>query len=438
MKQPARLRRWILTLIGLALIASLWNTCQSAAQDPNQANYDEAQVGTFTLPDPLVFANGQRVTSARQWRQRRAEILRLFETQVYGRTPQTKTRITFSEAKRSEQAVKGLALRREVTVNLLGKADGPQMHLLVYTPKAATQPVPLFLALNFNGNHGVESDPGITLPAGWMPATRDDKVVNHRATEAGRGSELTRFDLATILARGYGLVTFYAGDLVPDQPQGLADSIIPHLDRPGQSAPGPDEWNALGAWAWGLSRALDYIEHDKLLDAKRVAVLGHSRMGKAALWAGAQDERFALVISNESGEGGAALTRRNYGETHLRINTSFPHWFNQNYKQYSGKLDTLPVDQHMLLALIAPRPLYVASAEEDRWSDPRGEFLSAQFAAPVYRLLGTDGLGAAEMPGLHQPVMTTIGYHIRAGKHDVTKYDWEQYLNFADRHLRRR
>lgn len=437
-KQPSNIRRWVLTFAGLALIASLWNTCQTAAQDPNQANYDEAKVGTFTLPDPLVFKNGQRVANARQWRQRRAEILELFASQVYGRTPPTKTRISFSETKRAENAVNGLALRREVTVNLLGKADGPKMNLLIYTPKAAKQPVPLFLALNFRGNHGVETDPGITLPTNWMPATRDNQVVNNRATEAGRGSELTRFDLPSILGRGYGLVTFYAGDLFPDQAQGLADSIIPHLYRAGQTAPGPDEWNALGAWAWGLSRALDYIEKDKLLDAKRVAVLGHSRMGKAALWAGAQDERFALVISNESGEGGAALTRRNYGETHLRINTSFPHWFNQNYKQYSNKLDTLPVDQHMLLALIAPRPLYIASAEEDRWSDPRGEFLSAKAADPVYRLLGTDGLGATEMPGLHQPIMTTIGYHIRAGKHDVTKYDWEQYLNFADKHWRRR
>jgi hypothetical protein len=437
-QQPYRWRRWALTFAGLALLASLWNTCQTAAQDANQANYDEAKVGSFTLPDPLVFSNGKRVTNARAWRQRRAEILRLFETQVYGRTPPTKTGITFTETKRSENAVNGLAVRREVTVNLLGKPDGPQLRLLIYTPKTARNPVPVFLSLNFNGNHSVEPDPGISLPTGWVGTSRDNSVVNNRATEAGRGNAASRWPLELILTRGYGLVTFYAGDLFPDHAKGLADSFIPHLYRAGQTAPAPDEWNALGAWAWGLSRAFDVIERDKLLDARRVAVIGHSRMGKATLWAGAQDERFALVISNNSGEGGAALTRRNFGETHLRINTSFPHWFNQNYKQYSGKLDTLPVDQHMLLALIAPRPLYVASAAEDLWADPRGEFLSAKAADPVYRLLGTEGLGATEMPGVNQPVLTTIGYHIRTGKHDVTKYDWEQYLNFADRHLRRR
>lgn len=402
---------------------------------PFVANYDEAKVGNYELPDPLRFANGKAVTDAKTWRARRQEILRLFGEHVYGFTPVTKTRITFAETKRDENALNGLAVRREVTVYLTGRKDGPQMHLLLFVPKATKQPAPVIMGLSFNGNHAVHADPGITLSTAWMRNDRD-RVVNNRATEKARGSEAGRWPIEMIVKRGYAVVTAYCGDLFPDHNEGLKDSIIPHFYKSGQTALAANDWNALGAWAWGLSRAVDYLEKDKTLDAKHVALIGHSRLGKAALWAGAQDERFALVISNESGEGGAALARRNFGETVERINTSFPHWFNANFKQYNRNVAALPVDQHMLLALIAPRPLYVASAAEDQWADPRGEFLSAKAASPVYRLLGTDGLGATEMPGLQQPVLTTIGHHIRAGKHDVTDYDWEQYLNFADKHLR--
>lgn len=422
------------------LACALWfsgltPTVQAQGQ-PFVANYDEAKVGSYELPDPLKFANGQPVTDAKTWRARRQEILRLFGEHVYGFTPTAKPRITFEEAKRDENALNGLAVRREVTVYLTGRKDGPKLNLLLFVPKAAKQLAPVFLGLSFNGNHAVHPDPGITLSTAWLPNTRDGGVVNNRATEKARGSEANRWAIEMIVKRGYAVVTAYCGDLFPDHNDGLRDSIIPHFYKSGQTSQAANDWNALGAWAWGMSRAMDFIEKDKTLDAKRVAIIGHSRLGKATLWAGAQDERFALVISNESGEGGAALARRNFGETVERINTSFPYWFNANFKQYNRNVAALPVDQHMLLALIAPRPLYVASAVEDQWADPRGEFLSAKAASPVYRLLGTDGLGATEMPGLHQPVLTTIGHHIRAGKHDVTDYDWEQYLNFADKHLR--
>jgi len=424
------------TLTALSLLFPLIPTTACAQSQAPQANYDEAKIEPYTLPDPLVTMDGKRVGAAREWRGRRAEILRLFETHVYGRGPRQPPRISFIETSRDPKALGGAATRREITIFVAGRKDGPRMSLLLYVPNNRSGRAPVFIGMNFNGNHSVNNDPGITLSKSWMRDSKEGGVINNRATEASRGVASRRWPLEMIVRRGYAVATIYYGDIFPDHVDGLKDSIIPHFYRSGQTAPGDDEWNAIGAWAWGLSRAMDFIERDRELDAKRVAVWGHSRLGKTALWAGAQDERFAMVISNESGEGGAALARRYFGETVERINMAFPHWFCANFKKYNTRVSDLPVDQHMLIALVAPRPVYIASAAEDLWADPRGEFLSAKAAEPVYRLLGKDGLGAAEPPGVHQPLMTTIGYHIRAGKHDVTDYDWEQFLNFADRHLR--
>ncbi len=402
------------------------------AQD---ANYDENKVPAYRLPALLQLANGKAVDDPETWRaQRRSEILELFLREMYGRVPEPREDMIFEVDSVERGALDGKATRKQVTVYFSGDKLGPHMKILIYLPPGGDRPVPAFVGLNFAGNQAIHADRGIEMSESWMRDRPNSGVVNHRATEQTRGKSASRWDVETILRRGYALATIYCGDIDPDYHDGFENGVHALFPR----SDDPDEWGTISAWAWGLSRAMDYFEKDDDINQRQVAVMGHSRLGKTALWAGALDERFAIVISNNSGCGGAALSRRRFGETVQRINSSFPHWFCDNFKKYNGKEAELPIDQHMLVALIAPRPVYIASAEEDRWADPTGEFESALQADPVYRLLGTEGIGDVTQPKLNQPVMKQIGYHVRSGVHDVTSFDWKCYLDFADQHFLKR
>ncbi len=270
------------------LVAAMTHGETLEAQPP-AANYDEAKVPKYTLPDPLVTAGGQKVASAQMWRDvRRPELLKLFETEVYGRSPGKAKEISFETQSVEKQALGGKAMRKEVTVHLDRRKDGPKMHVLMYLPADAKTPVPAFLGLNFNGNHAVHADPAITLSTAWMRNDPKNGYVNNRATEKSRGSEASRWAVEKIVARGYALATIYYGDIDPDFDDGFANGVHPLFYKEGQTKPAADEWGTIAAWAWGLSRALDYLETDREIDAKHVAVLGHSRLGKTALWAGAR------------------------------------------------------------------------------------------------------------------------------------------------------
>ena len=420
----------------LCVLVTLLVAGRTYAQ-PKGYNYDEAKVPSYTLPDPLRFNNGEIVEEADDWPKRRQEILDLFRTDVYGISPGEPEELQAEVVESSTSALDGRAVRKQVVLHLKNGEKSHELDVLVYLPREAARPVPVFLTLNFRGNHTIHADPAIRLPKSWLPADSDSGVVDHRATEKGRGARASRWDVDAILARGYGLATVYCGDIDPDFHDGFKNGVHALFPK-WQDDYGKKSWGTVAGWAWGLSRVMDYFEKDEDIDAKRVAVMGHSRLGKTSLWAGASDPRFAIVISNDSGCGGAALSRRRFGETVERINTSFPHWFCDTFKQYNGNEDAIPVDQHQLIALIAPRPVYIASAEDDQWADPKGEFLSGLHADPVYKLLGTPGLPAKEWPAVDQPVQGQIGYHVRSGGHDVKPFDWNAYLDFADKHWARK
>ncbi len=393
-------------------------------------NYDEAKVGTYTLPDPLLLADGKPVRDAKTWNEkRRAEIVRLFEENQYGRAPGRPAAMSFDVFDKGTPALDGKAIRRQVTIYFSADKAGPKMDLLVYVPANAAGPVPLLLNIGFSANSSTVNDPGVKVGEVWG---RDKKKV-----PAGQGMNFGRVNVARLLDAGLGFATVYYGDIDPDFLGGVPYGVRALYLKPGQSEPAPDEWGSIAAWAWGLSRAMDYLETDKGVDAKRVAIMGVSRLGKTVMWAGAHDTRIALVIASCSGEGGAALSRRNYGETiaHLTEATRYPYQFAGNYAKYANQVDRLPVDGHMLVALIAPRAVLLQTGDKDFWSDPKGEFLAAVAAGPVYRLLGKQGLDTDQMPAAGVPILHTIGYFMHAGGHGTIPSDWDQFVAFMQMHL---
>jgi hypothetical protein len=403
------------------------------------ANYDESKVGDYTLPNSLRCEDGTQVFDVSDWvTKRRPELLEMFAREIYGKASRNQIVIESEVISTDEEALDGIAVRHEIAIFCGGKSNGVRIDLSLYLPKAHSKPVPVFLGCNFNGNHALENSQSIPLNTRWMRNTADEKsVVGNRATEFSRGFESTRWPLQLIIEKGFGVATFYYGDVEADHPDGWKDGIRGVLSLYEESTQfNGEDWGAIAAWSWGLCRVLDYLIANPAVDKEKVSVIGHSRLGKAALWAGALDERFAMVISNNSGAGGISLARRNFGESIQSINENFPHWFCGNYKRYNYSAETLPVDMHELASLIAPRPLYIASAQEDLWADPKGEFLAGKYAEPVYALFGKSGLGVAEWPPVNHPVGEYIGYHIRTGKHDVTTYDWQQFLRFTSRHFR--
>jgi len=377
-------------------------------------NYKEEAVGPYQLPDPLLRADGKRVTTIKEWEESlRGETLNLFATNVYGKTPARPAKIAFEVLETDGKAMEGKATRKRVKIissDGAGKSFSFEASLLI--PNEVKKPVPAFVMIN---NRPVASaDPTREQKNGFWPAEE-------------------------IIARGYATAVFRTGDVDPDQNGEAARAKgVRGVWPAGGGEAGKDAWATIGAWAWGASRVLDYLETEASVDAKHVAVIGHSRGGKTALWAGAQDTRFAMAISSCSGEGGASLSRRQFGETVAVINKSFPFWFCDNYKKFNDKESELPVDQHQLIGLMVPRAVAIGSADADLWADPRGEFLALVEAGPVFALYGLLTVKAEEMPALEKPVNRgMMHYHIRPGIHNLTPYDWGAYMDFADGVLRK-
>lgn len=379
------------------------NPLRRALKTGHVSNYDESKVKPYSLPDPLIMQNGARVRSAEMWvHERRPEILRLYETDIYGRIPASAPKVQWQVTGTDPAARDGAAVRKTIVGKMDDSAEAPHINLTLYTPSAAKGPVPVILLVNFRG--GTEGDPPVA---------------------------------ADILSRGWGYATVVYQDIQPDKINTFDQGVIGATVGPGQKQPGPDEWGAISAWAWGVSRILDYFATDKAVDAKRVALFGHSRLGKTALWASALDDRIAAVYASCSGEMGAALARRDWGETVDDMAQNFPYWFGTNFQKYVGRWNEMPVDAHMLIALSAPRPVFITGGTGDQWADPKGEFLAEVAAGPVYRLLGKKDLGVTTLPPLDTPVIDgDLGWHYHTGGHAATEADWKAFLSFLGKYFK--
>jgi hypothetical protein len=405
----------MLILSGLSTTAQTvksWSAPQQIVEklskDKAGFNYDEDKVPAYTLPSILTTKEGVKINSRELWNKlRRPEIIELFRENIFGRVPATKYKETFKVSVLDRAAVAGTATQKQIEINIESGGKSLSFNLLFFTPNNTKQPVPVFLLI----------DP-------WF-----DIKNNPDWKQKGE-----YWPVEVAIKRGYGMAVFDAAQLDPDNFDNFKNGIHAILDQNPRPA---DAWGTLAAWSWGSSRCMDYLVTDKDVAPDKVAVVGHSRAGKTALWAGAEDTRFAMVVSNESGAGGAALARRRFGETVARLNTSFPHWYCTNYTKYSNHEDDLPVDMHMLLALIAPRALYVDCADEDLWGDPKGSYQSLYNALPVFKLLGGKSDLPETMPELNKQVMSgRVGFHIRDGAHNLLLKDWNWFMDFADKNLK--
>ena len=404
--------------------------------EPIPINYDESKAGGYTLPDPLKLQSEKEVRNPGSWyRKRRPQLLHLFEENIYGHTPTRPDPYGIRDEvfNVDQHALGGKAVRKQVMIYFKRDGTGPKMDMLMYLPADAKGPVPLFLCLSFSGVNAIADDPGVKIDEVWN--TREKIRVPawplHKATS-------DRWPVEKILNHGYGLAVICYNDIEPDFIGGYQYSVRTLFAKPGQGEAdrAPDAWGAIGAWAWGLSRAMDYLETDKAVNSKQVAILGQSRLGKTVLWAGAQDPRFAMVIDSCSGKAGASLLRHNYGETAKNLFLHWPYQFAPNFGKYIDDPSELPVDSDELIALIAPRPVFLSTGSRDQWSDPRGTFLAAVAAGPVFQMLGAEGLGTDKFPPLNQPIMHTIGFDSHSEGHEITEADWERFLEFADMHFR--